>query len=403
MENNYITPLFKKGYKSELSEGSLVTPVFRSSTFCFKNSQDGKRAFEIAYGLDEKKINEDISLIYSRVNNPNMEILENKLSLIENSDESLVFSSGMSAISSTFLSFLKPGDSIIFSTPTYGGTDCFFSYFLTNYNININKFNNTDYDELEKKLKEKEFKIIYVETPSNPLLTLISIKKIKELRDKFNLNALIVVDNTVCGPIFLKPLEHGADISLYSVTKYIAGHSDLVAGSVSGNKNLLDKIKTTRTLLGCISDPDTCWLIQRSLPTLDLRMNKQMESTKYIISNLKENPYIEKIYYPGLNNDEEILKDEYLGSGSLFSFTLNLSPEKIFKFLDNVKIFQLAVSLGSVESLIQHPFSMTHSGLDLNTKLEYGISEKLVRCSIGLENKEDLLKDIIDSINLSIY
>jgi len=397
--SNYITPLFKKGYKCELSEGSIVTPVFRSSTFCFKNSEVGKRAFEIAYGLDEKKDNEDISLIYSRVNNPNMEILENKLSLIEDSEESLIFSSGMSAISSTFLSFLKPGDSIIFSTPTYGGTDCFFSYFLKNYDININKFNNTDYDDLEKKLKENNFKIIYVETPSNPLLTLTSIKKIVNLRDLYNKDALVVVDNTVCGPIFLKPLELGADISLYSVTKFIAGHSDVVAGSVSGKKHLLDKIKTTRTLLGCIADPDTCWLIQRSLPTLDLRMKKQMETTKYIVSKLQNNHFIDNIYYPGLNNDIDILKDEYKGSGSLFSFTINTNSENIFKFLNKVKIFQLAVSLGSVESLIQHPFSMTHSGLDNKTKLEYGITDKLIRCSVGLEDRDDLLNDIIESLN----
>ncbi len=404
------TLIINKGYDHRLSEGSVVTPIFRSSTFCFNTAEEGERSFQLAYKLDKPKEGEVPVLIYSRVNNPNMEIVEDRLAVLDKAEKSALFSSGMGAISNTCLSFLKPGDTILYSYPVYGGSDFLFHVLLPQYNINTVSFDSNDSIEniLNKTNKLKNIKMIFVETPCNPLIKLTSIKEMVKLKNKIiksgHSDILLAVDNTLCGPLFLKPLELGADLVLYSITKFIGGHSDLIAGSVSGSSKLVDNIKVIRTIFGTIPDPDTCWLIQRSLPTLKLRMEKQSSNAKKVVEFLKSCRKVKKIYYPGLGEEKniKIFKDEYSGSGSMISFEIDGSKEDAFKFLNNVKVFKLAVSLGAIESLIQHPASMTHSDISREEQLRMGISESLLRCSVGLEDSNDLIEDLKNSFDILV-
>ena len=299
----------------------MVTPIFRTSTFCFSNPKEGKRSFEIAYHLDKPKKNEYPALIYTRVNNPNMEILEERLSILNNSEKSLVFSAGMAAITSTCFTFLKPGDSLIYSKPVYGGTDYLFNHILPSFGIKTVGVISFTYNDVEKFKNIENLKMFFIETPCNPLLKLTSIKKIKSIRNKINKDILIVVDNTMISPIYLQPLDLGADVVVYSITKFIGGHSDLVAGGVSSSKMLIEKIKVYRTILGTVVDPDTCWLIQRSLATLKLRIEQQCSTAKKIVAFLMSHDNITKIYYPGIE-DQELFSDEYHDGGSMISFEI---------------------------------------------------------------------------------
>ena len=398
---NEQTMIFKKGYKPKLSEGSIITPIFKSSTFCFEKSIDGARSFQLAYGLDQRKDGEDPCLIYSRVNNPNMEIVEEKLAVLDSSDTSLIFSSGMAAISTTCLTFLNPGDSLIYSSPVYGGTDYFFKKYLPSKGIECYEFScGSSYEEmLELGKKCKNLKVIFIESPCNPLIKLTSLSEVEKVKKE--LNIMSIVDNTFCGPYYLRPLKFGCDIVLYSVSKFIGGHSDIIAGSVSGSFDLLKKIKGTRTILGSISDPDTCWLVQRSLATLKMRMEKQCRNAKKIVKMLLMNSKVQKIYYPGIGdeNDVNIFNKEYEDSGSIISFKIHGSKEDCYNILDNCKIFNLALSLGSVESLIEHPSSMTHSDLSEDDKIKYGITDNLIRCSVGIESSKDLIDDLASALN----
>lgn len=396
---NEDTLILKKGYNTSLSMGSLSTPIFKSSTFCFNTAEEGARSFEIAYGLDKKKDNEDPCLIYSRVNNPNMQILEEKMSVLDNSECSLVFSSGMGAISNTCMTFLKPGDTILFNEPVYGGTEFLFNNLLPNYDINCKSFSSGIEEwELKKIIKDTEnLKMVYVETPCNPLNKLTSIKEIKK---NINSDVILIVDNTFSGPFFLKPLLLGADLVIHSITKFIGGHNDLIAGSVSGRNDLIGKIKITRTIMGTILDSETCWLIQRSLSTLKLRMKKQCENAKILVNYLKNSKFIKNVYYPGISEDKhqlEIYRSEYIDSGSLISFEINGGKEEAFKILNEFKIIRLAVSLGSVDTLIQHPSSMTHSDMTIEHQKSVGINESLLRCSIGIEDIRDIINDFEQS------
>ena len=395
---NIDTKIIKVGYKPYLSEGSLTTPIFKSSTFCFKSAEDGERSFKIAYGIDKKKENEDPCLIYTRVNNPNMEILEEKLAVLDNAELSLVFSSGMAAISNTMFTFLHPNDCILFNEPVYGGTEFLLKNILPQYGIECIPFKSgsSKEDIIEIAANKTNIKMIFVETPCNPLVKLTSINEMNLARDEIDKNIVIAVDNTFSGPFYLKPLELGADINIYSMTKFIGGHSDVVAGSISGKAKYINQVKVLRTIMGTVLDPDSCWLVQRSLYTLKLRMNAQTNNTKLLYNYLKKSSYVKNVYYPGGDNDEIqnlIFKSEYSNSGSLISFEIIGGKTKAFKILNSFKIVRLAVSLGSVDTLIQHPSSMTHSDLSLEDQNKIGITESLLRCSVGLEDINDIISD----------
>ena len=397
------TDIFSKGYDPQRSEGAATPPVFRTSTFIFKTAAEGKRAFEIAYGLDTMKQGESPALIYTRVNNPNSEILEDKMTGWDGAEAAAVFSSGMGAISSTCLAFLKPGDTLIFSDPVYGGTEYLFRHLLPAFQIKTKPFPaGATQDEMEAFIKDDPtVKVIYLESPANPTMQMSDIGAARALADKYSdgtRKVLVMMDNTFMGPIFSTPIAHGADIILYSATKFFGGHSDLVAGVAMGRKELVNQVKVMRTILGSNSDPDTAWLIHRSLGTLQIRMVKQQEHAVRIVDFLRRHPRIERVAYPGLPEMGErqtaLWKKQCTGTGSLITFFVKGGEPEAFKVLDAVRHMKLAVSLGGIETLIEHPSTMTHSDMTPVEKASSGITDNMIRLSVGLEDPEDLIADL---------
>lgn len=394
------------GYKPQLSEGSIKVPIFQTSTFVFKNAEEGRDFFALAYGLREKKQDEELGLIYSRINNPNLEILENRLTLWDKADDCAVFESGMSAISTVLLEFLKPGDLLLYSSPTYGGTDHFINEYLPKIGVDVLSFspNETEKD-IKKKIeltgKQDRLGLIYIETPANPTNALIDIKMCARIAQKYKAGekrSFLCVDNTYMGPLWSRPLELGADLVVYSATKYIGGHSDLIAGVVMANSELMNRVKVLRTFLGNMVAPHTAWLMLRSLETLKIRMEKEQENAIKIAAFLNKHPKVEKVHYLGLINESDpdyaVYKQQYDGPGAMLSFEIKGGEKGAFLFLNNLKIIQLAVSLGSTESLAQHPKTMTHCAVSAETMKRIGITDSLIRISIGVEDADDLIWDI---------
>ena len=399
--------MMSHGYNPEWSEGSVKPPIFQTSTFVFKNAAEGKRFFEIAYGKSTLNKDEQLGLIYSRINNPNMEILEERLSKLEESEDAAAFESGMSAISTTMLAYVKPGDTILFSNPTYGGTHSFAHNFLKSIGVNIVSFHSeSTFQDILKKLKkdklDKSLKMIYVETPANPTNSLIDLKLIQKIKKKIsesNGNEIIsVVDNTYLGPIWQNPLKFGVDVVCYSATKFLNGHSDVIAGAIMGSKEKVSKVKNLRTFLGSMIAPYTAWLLTRSLETLHVRMDYQLKNTKKIVDFLLKHKKIQNIFYPGLKSmgkkQLKIYKSQCLAGGAMIGFEVKGDEKSAFKVLDSLKLIKLAVSLGSNESLAQHPYSMTHCDVPDDVKKKIGISQGLIRLSVGIENASDIIDDL---------
>ncbi|MFC5192971.1 cystathionine gamma-synthase family protein [Algoriphagus aquatilis] len=405
MNSRYFHPeslMMSYGYKPELSEGAVKCPIFQTSTFVFKTAQEGKEFFELAYGKREKSPGEEPGLIYSRLNNPDLQILEERLCLWDGADECAVFESGMSAISTVLLEFLRPGDALLYSMPVYGGTDHFINKVLPQYGITGIGF--TPDDTLEQillKAEKAKVKLVYVETPANPTNALFDLELCRKVADQLS-NAensvYVVVDNTYMGPLWQHPLKHGADLVMYSATKYIGGHSDLIAGAVLGKKDLMKRVRTLRTFLGNMAGPWTGWLLMRSLETLKVRMTQQAENAAKVADFLAAHPKVEKVYYlghlPENSEQYQIFKKQLSCAGAMVSFDIQGGEKEAFQFLDHLKLFHLAVSLGSTESLAEHPATMTHSDVSDLDRAKLGISEKLIRLSIGVEHYEDLIWDI---------
>jgi methionine-gamma-lyase len=399
------------GYKPELSEGAIKCPIFQTSTFVFKNAEEGKAFFEIAYGLRPPHAGEELGLIYSRINNPDLEILENRLTLWDEAEDAAVFESGMSAISTVLLEFLKPDDCVLISGPLYGGTDHFIKKILPQFGIHYVEFMVGDSkDEIIQKVHDSGFaerlKLIYIETPANPTNDLIDIEMSREIADyfsKINQKVILAVDNTYMGPVWQHPIKHGADLVLYSATKYIGGHSDVIAGACLGSAELVKRVKTLRTFLGNMASPNTGWLLMRSLETLKLRMDRQADNAGKVAVFLNNHPKVEKVYYLGnLLPDEpgfHIKTKQCLTNGSMISFDIKGDEKEAFTFLNSLKMIKLAVSLGSTESLAEHPYTMTHSDVDVELKKRLNITPKMIRLSVGVEHPDDIIFDINQALN----
>ena len=406
------------GYDPQLSEGAIKCPIFQTSTFVFKSAQEGKRFFELAYGIKEKDENEQLGLIYSRLNNPDLEILENRLCLWDEAEDCAVFESGMSAISTSMMEFLSPGDLLLYSRPVYGGTDHFINNFLKKLNINSLGFlagesKESIIDRIKATGKGKNLKMIHIETPANPTNALIDIEMCAEIKKYFETEekqVVLSVDNTYMGPIWQHPLKHGADIVLYSATKYIGGHSDVIAGACLGSKELIARIKGLRTFLGNMAGPWNGWLLMRSLETLKVRMEQQAKNALEVAKFLKKHAKVDFVYYLGFieetgSKDEiEIFNRQFSSGGAMISFDIKGGEKEAFKFLDSLKLIKLAVSLGGTESLAEHPQTMTHADVPFEEKEQMYITDKLVRLSIGVEHHEDIIADIdqaLEKVELS--
>lgn len=388
------------GYKPKWSEGALKCPIFQTSTFVFNTAEEGKKFFEIAYGLRKQKKGEATGLIYSRLNNPDLEILEDRLTLWDEAEAAAVFESGMAAIGTSVLTFARPGDVILHNVPLYGGTDHLFKKILPLFGIESISFTSGKQYELKNIFREKKVKIIYIETPANPTNDLIDIERMAKYKREYSRKEkpLLMVDNTFLGPLWQHPLKNGADMVLYSATKFIGGHSDVIAGVCLGTKKIIGEVKTFRTFFGSMSGPWTGWLLLRSLETLKLRMTCQMKNAQYVADFLADHPKIEKVYYLGNLNESEpqykIYQRQCLSPGSMISFDIKGGENEAFRFLNNLKLVKLAVSLGSTESLASHPATMTHSDIPVKIQNKLGITPKMIRLSVGVENPEDLITDL---------
>ena len=412
-KKNFMKPeslMMSYGYKPELSEGAVKCPIFQTSTFVFKTAEEGKAFFEVAYGLREKQESEELGLIYSRLNNPDLEILENRLTLWDGAEECAVFESGMSAITTVLMEFLNPGEVLLYSQPVYGGTSHFIEQILTRFGIQVIDFDANDNAEaIQDRLKAAgaidKVAMVYVETPANPTNALIDLRMCRDLADKLSTKdrrTLIAVDNTYMGPLWQHPLKHGVDLILYSATKYIGGHSDVIAGACLGSKDLMTRVKGMRTFLGNMAGPWTGWLLMRSLETLKARMNIQEFNANRIAEYLKDHPKVEKVYYLGQledANQQRIFNEQCEGTGAMVSFDIAGGEKEAFQFLNNLKLMKLAVSLGSTESLAEHPATMTHAGVSPEDREKYNISPKLIRLSIGVENEKDIIWDLSQALD----
>ena len=400
------------GYKPELSEGAIKCPIFQTSTFVFKSAEEGKAFFEVAYGHREKNEGEELGLIYSRINNPDLEILENRLTLWDEAEECAVFESGMAAITTVLLEFLKPGDLLLISNPVYGGSDHFIKKILPKFGINVAEFSVGMAKEEIIQLVENtgisnKLAMVYIETPANPTNDLIDIEESKEIAKYFSTSEkeiYLAVDNTYMGPIWQHPLKHGADLVLYSATKYIGGHSDVIAGACLGSKELMKRVKGLRTFLGNMASPNSGWLLLRSLETLKVRMDTQAINAKKVAAFLNTHPLVEKVYYIGNLSQKDgaqfhIKNKQCLSNGGMISFDVKGAEKDAFRFLNSLKLIKLAVSLGGTESLAEHPATMTHVDLDPALKNKLSITEKMVRLSIGVEFYEDIIYDIEQALS----
>lgn len=393
------------GYDPTLSEGAIKCPIFQTSTFVFKTAEEGKAFFELAYGLRRPDPNEQIGLIYSRLNNPDLEVLEDRLTLWDNAEAAAVFASGMAAISTSMLALLRPGDVVLHSEPVYGGTDYLLKHILPAYGIHVTGFlAGTPIEQVEERLRRdglaERLALIYLETPGNPTNALVDIAACAAMAGRLGgeRRPTVAVDNTFLGPLWQHPLAHDADLVLYSATKYIGGHSDLIAGVALGATELIARIKLFRTIMGTMAGPHTGWLLLRSLETLKLRMTAQMKTARHVADFLADHPKVERVHYLGHLSESDpqyaLYRRQCLGPGGMIAFEVVGGEAEAFRLLNSLRLIHLAVSLGGTESLAEHPASMTHSDVDPEERMDMGITPAMVRLSVGVEHPDDLIADL---------
>ena len=407
------TQMMGYGYDPSLSEGSLKPPIFLTSTFVFKTAQDGKDFFDFTSGRREPGAGQASGLVYSRFNNPNLEVLEDRLALWEEGETAAVFSSGMSAISTVIWTHVRPGDVILMSQPLYGGTETLIEKTLPGFGVSAVGFNlghdrtavNEAAEQAMKKAAETGGRVclVIVETPANPTNSLVDLALMQEISAMIGKRQAggrppVVVDNTFLGPVFQRPLGFGADLVMYSLTKYVGGHSDLVAGGVVGSRAAVGPVKKLRGALGTQLDPNTAWMIMRSMETLSLRMHKSAENAAVVADFLRHHAKVAAVNYLGFLSAADprsaVFKRQCQSAGSTFGFTVKGGEAEAFRMLDALQVIKLAVSLGGTESLISHPASTTHSGVPKQTRDRLGINDGLIRISVGIEDAGDLIADL---------
>lgn len=401
------TQMMGYGYDPKLSEGALKPPIFLTSTFVFPSAQAGKDFFNISSGRTPLPAGQSGGLVYSRFNNPNLEVLEDRLALWEGAEMAAVFSSGMSAISTALLAYLRPGDVLLYSRPIYGGTETLIEKTLPNFGIKpVGVEDNITHSAIqaavESALKLGPVGAILLESPANPTNALVDLgfyaEIAKQIEKAQGRKPIVMCDNTFLGPVFQKPLLHGIDLVIYSLTKYVGGHSDLVAGGVAGAKSVMQSVRQLRGALGTQLDPNTAWMIMRSLETLSLRMERAAQNAKQIAGWLTTHPKIASVNYHGLlpmDDPRKALSEKQSTSpGSTFSFYVNGGEPEAFRLLDHLQVMKLAVSLGGTETLISHPASTTHSGVPKETRDRMGVTDAMIRISVGIEHVDDLIADL---------
>jgi methionine-gamma-lyase len=398
------------GYDPALSEGAVKPPVFLTSTFVFRSAEEGRDFFDVVAG--RKPVPEGgAGLVYSRFNHPNAEIVEDRLAVHEGAETALLFSAGMAAIATTILAYARPGDAILHSQPLYGGTETLLARTLANFGMAAEGFTDgLSADAIdaaaERAMARGRVSVILVETPSNPLNSLVDLSLIAALRERLAVaqghRPLVICDNTMLGPIFQAPMRHGVDIVVYSLTKYVGGHSDLVAGAALGSTEALRPVRMLRGAIGTGLDPHSCWMLGRSLETLSLRMHAAARNAEAVANFLALHPRVRRVHALNLLADDspaaQLMARQMTGAGSTFSIVIEGGVEEAFRVLNALRLFKLAVSLGGTESLVSHPASTTHSGVPAEVRAQAGVTDGLIRLSIGIENAEDLIADLAQAL-----
>jgi methionine-gamma-lyase len=388
------------------SEGAVKPPLFAASTFAARSAAELAHFFDQAYGLSGPASNPD-GLVYSRLVNPDLEIYERRVAEFEQADDAALFASGMAAIFTAAFTFCKPGDRLLFSEPVYGGTDYLYRHMLPEWGVETASFPvDAPVEELDALLaKTERVAFVHVESPANPTLLLADIPGIVEVVRARHPEAVVAVDNTVLGPIFQRVLALGADLALYSATKMLSGHSALVAGLVMGDKARVSAIKGSRTILGNMNDPHAAWLLLRSLETLKVRAEASEAKAKKVATYLANHPAVTAVLYPGLQHEGEQQRRfhaQTTGQGSLLSFRVRGGRAEAYAVLDRLQVAVLAVSLGSTETLAEHPRTHTHSDIPPDDQDRFGISENLLRLSVGLEDADDIIADLARALEVAL-
>ncbi|GMV46154.1 MAG: cystathionine gamma-synthase [Pseudomonadota bacterium] len=405
------TQMMSYGYDPFLSEGAVKPPVFLTSTFAFRSAEDGAAFFDVVAGRRPPPQDAGAGLVYSRFNHPNLEIVEDRLALLDGAEAAAVTASGMAAIGMLLLTLLRPGDQIVHSTPLYGGTETLIRKVLPEWGVGHESFvDGLAPAQLEAALEAAAARgkvaLVYIETPANPTNALVDFglvtRALAAFERRHGYRPVSACDNTMLGPIFQHPLRDGIDVAVYSLTKYVGGHSDLVAGGVSGSAELIKRLKATRGAFGAQLDPHSSWMIARSMETLVLRMRRAAATASRVAHWLARNPVRKlEVLHPQLEASpayQEAYRRQCTGAGSTFSIVLAGGRETAFRFINALALFKSAVSLGGTESLVCHPASTTHSGVPAELRAQVGVSEGLVRLSIGLEHEDDLIADLENAL-----
>ena len=401
------------GYDPALSEGAVKPPIFLTSTFVFTSAEHGKEFFDYVAGRKEPPQGQAAGLVYSRFNHPNSEIVEDRLAIFEEAEAGLLFSSGMAAIATTILAFARPGDVILHSQPLYGGTETLIAKTLANLGMKAAGFGD-GVDEAAVRAAAAEARalgrvaVIMVETPSNPLNTLVDLALMRRIADEIGEaqsgeRPIVVCDNTLLGPLFQHPLRHGADISVYSLTKYVGGHSDLIAGAALGARERIRTVRLLRSAIGTQLDPHSCWMLGRSLETLSLRMERANANAETAAGALDGHPKVTRVHHLGRlaegSREAEVFRAQATAPGSTFAFDVVGGEVEAFRALNALQVFKLAVSLGGTESLACHPASTTHSGVPKAVRDRLGVTDATIRVSIGIEHPDDIVADLLQALD----
>ncbi|MBI6872981.1 methionine gamma-lyase [Clostridium aciditolerans] len=394
-EMGFDTRAIHGGHIGDKQFGSLATPIYQTSTFIFDSAEQGGNRFA----------GQENGYIYTRLGNPTCTEVEEKLALLEGGEAAVATGSGMGAISSALWTALKAGDHVVASDTLYGCTFALLNHGLTRFGIDVTFVNASNPEEVREALRPNT-KVVYLESPANPTLKINDIRKISDIAHKNNSDCLVFVDNTFCTPCLQRPLELGADVVVHSATKYLNGHGDVIAGFVVGKQDFINQVRFfgLKDMTGAVLSPFDAYLIIRGMKTLPIRMERHCKNAMEVAKFLEAHPAVDKVYYPGLESfeDYELAKKQMSHPGAMISFELKGGVEEGKTVMNNVKLSTLAVSLGDAETLIQHPASMTHSPYTAEERHAAGISDGLVRLSVGLENVEDIIADLKQSLDLIV-
>ncbi|HVR78446.1 MAG TPA: aminotransferase class I/II-fold pyridoxal phosphate-dependent enzyme [Acidimicrobiia bacterium] len=398
--------MMRRGWDPADGLNSLKAPLFQTSTFVFESSAAAERLFDVVYGGATPEEGEHIDFIYTRMDHPNLVIVEERLALWDGAGSALLFSSGVSAIFTTLLTFVRPGDLILHSAPLYGGTNTMLHQVLAPLGYEVVSFGPEATEaEIADMIEGRRLGVVYLETPANPTNDVFDIAMAARVAVENSTpqrQVLTIVDNTFLGPYSQRPLEHGADLVVYSATKYFGGHSDLVAGVATGATELIEPLKTMRYRIGTTADPHTAWLLGRSMETYSIRIEKQTANAATVAKFLADHPKVASVRYLGLIGDADphtdLAKRQWSSGGAMISFDVVGGKAEAFRLLDSMSLIANTTSLGGTESIACHPWTTTHSNVDSETKRRIGVTESMIRLSIGIEAAEDIIRDLENAL-----